>query len=137
MGIFTAAVIYDLWGGVLSRRILPVMLGVGSGFFGITLLWPHSFLVFIIYESLIMFFALTGYVWLAWRGNLEGAWLMVFGVLVTIVAGIIQANNDFSFTFIWSFDHNGIYHLVQMAGILLLVSGLRRRFISHDASFYE
>lgn len=101
------------------------MVAVGVGFFGITLVWPDSFLVFIMYEAVAMFFALGGYIWLAYRGRLEGAWLMAVGIFATIIAAGVQASNAVSFSFIWSFDHNGVYHLIQMVGIVLLVAGLR------------
>ncbi len=64
--------------------------------------------------------------WVAYRGHLEGAWLMAVGIFVTIIAAGVQAGNAFSFTFIWSFDHNGVYHLLQMVGIVFLVAGLRK-----------
>ncbi|MDJ0809258.1 MAG: hypothetical protein QNJ01_04110, partial [Desulfobacterales bacterium] len=60
------------------------------------------------------------------RGRLKGAWLMAGGILATIVAAGVQAGRLLAFTFIWPFDHNGVYHLIQMAGIVLIVAGLRR-----------
>ena len=72
-----------------------------------------------------MLFALGGYSWLAAGGHLEGAWLMVAGILVTMMAAGVQAANVGSFTFIWQFDHNGAYHLLQMMGVGLIVAGLR------------
>jgi hypothetical protein len=126
VALFTVAVVYDVWGEALARRLLPIMAVIGGGFFGITFVWPDSFLVFIIYEVLAMLFALGGYLCLAYRGRLDGSWLMATGILVTIIAAGIQTSNAISFTFIWSFDHNGVYHLVQMLGIILLVGGLRK-----------
>lgn len=125
VGIFITAVVYDIWGKNLAKKILPIMLLIGAGFFCITLVWPDSFLVFIIYEAAAMLFALGGYISLVYRRHLKGAFSMALGIFVTIIASGVQAANSFSFTFIWAFDHNGVYHLVQMAGILLLLSGLR------------
>ncbi len=126
VAFFLVAVVYDIWGETTARRVLPLMAIIGTVFFGITLVWPDQFLVFIIYETAAMLFAMGAYVWVACRGHLEGAWLMVAGIFVTIVAAGIQAGKIVSFSLIWSFDHNGVYHLVQMAGIILLVAGLRR-----------
>jgi hypothetical protein len=50
---------------------------------------------------------------------------MAIGILVSIIAAGIQANKSVAMTVIWRFDHNGIYHLVQSAGLVLLVMGLR------------
>lgn len=126
VALFVVAVVYDIQGEAIARRLWPAMVVIGVGFLGITLIWPHSFLVFIIYETVAMLFALGGYTWLAWRGRLEGAGLMVAGILTTIVAAGVQAGKLFSFTFVWSFDHNGVYHLIQMVGIGLLLAGLNK-----------
>ena len=77
-----------------------------------------------------MLFALGGYIWLARQGQLEGAGLMATGVLVTIIAAGFQASDTILLNFIWQFDHNGVYHLVQMVGIVWLVIGLRQALLS-------
>ena len=130
VALFIVAVVYDIWGEAIARRVLPIMVVIGVGFFGITLVRPNSFLIFIIYEAVVMFFALGGYIWVSYRGHLEGAWLMAVGILVTIIAAGVQASKAFSLTFIWSFDHNGIYHLIQMVAIALLGAGLRKALFS-------
>ena len=93
------------------------MLVAGVGFWCITLIWSDSFLVFTIYEAAGMVFAFGGYLWLAYRCILRGSLIMASGILVTIIAAGFQAINTISFNCIWSFDHNGIYHLVQMVCI--------------------
>ncbi len=136
VALFVVAVVYDIWGEVKARRILPIMVATGVGFFGVTLIWPDSFLVFIIYEAVAMLFALGGYIWLAYHNRLAGAWLMVAGIFLTIVAAGVQASDAvISFTPNLSFDHNGIYHLIQMVGIVLLVAGLRKALLPHDQIF--
>lgn len=135
VALFIVAVVYDIWGEAIARRVLPIMTIVGVGFFGITRVWPDSFMIFIIYETVVMFFALGGYIWLARRGYLEGAWLMAAGIFVSIIAAGVQASHTFSFTFIWVFDHNGVYHMLQTAGIVLLVAGLRKALLSLSADW--
>ncbi|RLA19065.1 MAG: hypothetical protein DRQ61_12085 [Gammaproteobacteria bacterium] len=120
------AVVNDLWGKMIARRLLPVMLLISVGFFGITLIEPDSFLPFIIYEAVVMLFALGGYIWAGYREQFKGAWWMAAGIFVTIVAAGVQASGSILFTFIWIFDQNGAYHLIQMVGIVLLVIGLRK-----------
>lgn len=126
VAIFMVAVVYDIWGEAIARRVLPIMVIIGASFFGVTLVWPDSFLAFIIYEAVVMFFALGGYIWMACRGHLEGVWFMIAGVFVTIIAATTQASNTLSFTFIWSFDNNGVFHLLQIVGVMLLMAGLRK-----------
>jgi hypothetical protein len=53
---------------------------------------------------------------------------MAAGVLVTIIAAVVQAgwNGQANpLTLVWQFDQNGLYHLIQMAGVGLLLVGLR------------
>ncbi len=122
---FVIAVVYDMWGRVAAKRILPLMIVVGLAFFGLTWLIPGTFFVFIIYEAIAMLFALSVYIWLAVKGRLKGAGLMATGVLIMMVAAGVQASKAVSLTFIWQFDYNGLFHLIQMVGILALLVGLR------------
>jgi hypothetical protein len=50
---------------------------------------------------------------------------MAAGIFVSIIAAGIQANKSVFLTFIWRFDHNGFYHLVQIVGLIILLMGLR------------
>jgi hypothetical protein len=125
VALFAVGVVYDIWGGPTARKILPIFVGVGIVFYVVTRLIPGSFLVFILYEAVAMLFALGAYIWLAAHGQLDGAWVMAAGVLVTIVAAGIQASEAVFVTLIWEFDFNGIFHVVQMIGLVVLVVGLR------------
>ncbi|CAB1063506.1 hypothetical protein D1BOALGB6SA_8289 [Olavius sp. associated proteobacterium Delta 1] len=125
VSLFVAGVVYDLWGLAVCLKVLPVMLIAGLGFFGATLLYPGIFFVFLVYEGLALIFALSAYIYLAVWGELSGAGIIAGGILVSILAAAIQANKSISLTVIWQFDHNGIYHMVQAAGLLLLVYGIR------------
>jgi hypothetical protein len=126
VGLIAVAVVADLWRERASRRVLPVFLGLGMVFFGVTLVVPGGFLVFVVYETVFMVFALGGYLRLALKEHRPGAGWMVTGIILTIVASAIQATGRLSFTVIWPFDHNGIFHIVQMLGVGALVMGLRR-----------
>jgi hypothetical protein len=46
---------------------------------------------------------------------------------LSLLVAAMQASGAVSFTLVWPFDHNGVFHLVQMIGIPLLVHGLRAR----------
>ncbi len=134
VALFVVAVVYDLWGKDTARRMLPLMLILGLIFFGITLLLPETFLIFIIFESVAMLFALAAYGWLALKRRLNGAGLMAAGVLITIIAAGVQASQAASITFIWPFDHNGLYHLIQIAGVLTLLTALRVDLLTLESS---
>ena len=51
--------------------------------------------------------------------------LMALGVALNIVAVAIQATRTVSFTLVWQFDHNGVFHVVETLAIAVLVVGLR------------
>jgi hypothetical protein len=122
---FVVGVTLDMWGQAVARWVLPLMVVAAFIFFTITQIIPHTFLIFIIYQAIALLFALVVYAWLALTGQLDGASWMVAGIIITILAATLQTNERISFTIIWPFDHNGLYHLVQIVGIILLVVGLR------------
>jgi hypothetical protein len=126
VSLFVAGVVYDLWGLAVCFKVLPVVLAAGLLFLGATLLYPGFFFVFIVYEGLALIFASSAYIYLALRGEPAGAAFMAAGILISILAAGIQAIKSISLTVIWQFDHNGIYHIVQVVGLILLLVGLRR-----------
>jgi hypothetical protein len=125
VSLFVIGVAYDLWGQSTAQRLLPWLIASGLAFFGVTLLRPGTFLLFISYQSVAMLFALVAYGRLATTGQVAGAWLMVGGVLLTMIAAGVQAGRVGSFTLIWPFDHNGLYHLLQTVAVVILLAGLR------------
>lgn len=122
---FFLATARDLWGDLSARRLVIPAVVVALAFYGYFVFEPDSFLPFILYESAVMVFALLAYLWLAWRQQLPGSAWIAASIAVNIVAALIQATGSMHFTVVWSFDHNGAFHLVQMLGIALLVRGLR------------
>jgi hypothetical protein len=125
VSLFVVGVVYDLWGGAASLTALPLMLTTGLVFFAATLMVPGIFFVFIAYEGLAFIFALGAYIYLSIQGALRGAEFLSAGILVSMIAAAIQANKSIALTLVWKFDHNGIYHIVQAAGLILLLIGLR------------
>ncbi len=126
VALFVVAVVHDRFGPVASRQALPWMIAAGFIFFGITFFDPESFQIFIMYEAVAMIFALLMYGTMAIRKSLPGAGFMTLGILLSIVAAAIQAGESMRFTLIWTFDFNGIFHIVQMVGVIVLLEGIRR-----------
>jgi len=122
---FVIGVAYDVWGLAAARTILPWMVGMALGFYLITHFFPGIFLVFIVFEALALMFAGCAYGWLEFKGQLNGSWIMAVGILVSIVAAGIQATRISYVKVIFEFDHNGIFHMIQILGILFLLMGLR------------
>ncbi|MFZ7128208.1 MAG: DUF6962 family protein [Desulfobacterales bacterium] len=125
VALFCLGAFRDMWGRRFAKRALPVMIGLGVVFYAVTRMAGGAFFVFIIYEAAAMLTALAVYTRLAAARLLAGAWLMAGGVLVSIVAAALQAGGSVRVTLIWPFDHNGVFHLVQIVGILILTAGLK------------
>jgi hypothetical protein len=125
VSLFVVGVAYDFWGPTTAQRMLPVLIGAAVVFFVVTKTYPGIFFVFVVYEALALTFAFGIYVWLAISGQCAGAVPMAGGILISLVAAGLQACKRISLNLIWSFDHNGVFHLVQMVGLSFLVAGLR------------
>lgn len=130
IALFAAGVIYDWRGFVLPRNIFIALIVTGIVFYAITLIIPGSFFIFILYEATAMIFSFILYTYL-WVGKkFPGAKFMAVGILISIIAAIVQAINSISLTIIWEFDHNGIFHIIQMIGLIFLLKGLSTEFKS-------
>jgi hypothetical protein len=134
IALFAAGVVYDLKGTSIPRFLIPVFLAAGMIFYFITIFIPGTFIVFILYEALAMMFALISYVVISIRKKRTGYWLMAVGIMISIIAAGFQATTSMRFTFIWEFDHNGIFHIIQIAGLFFLLLGLRSDFLSRPFS---
>lgn len=126
VALFGVGLIHDLWGPARARRWLPVLITLGVAFYLQRWLLSSSFLAFIVYEGVVMLVALIAYGVLAMRGRLPGAGLVAAGILVTIAAAIMQSTKPAPIRIVWPFDHNGLFHLVQMPGLVLLAAGIGR-----------
>ena len=119
-----AAAVYEFWGWRVTLTIFPSLVMAGLVFFVVAVFWAASFIAFIGFQLLVMLFALGVYLWLSLSEALPGAWWIVGGILGTIAASALQTRSSVRVVIIWEFDHNGIYHLVQAVGLVLLFIGL-------------
>ncbi len=124
VALFVVAALYDWRGRKVAQRALPFMLAVALIFYLITRLGSGTFLIFVLYEAAAMIFALALYVALAMRHSLPGAGWVAAGIALNIIAAAIQASGSVSLAIIWPFDHNGVFHLVQIVAIVVLVRGV-------------
>jgi hypothetical protein len=128
---FAAGVVYDLRNFRLPKALIPVVLVCAIILFTITVILPDALTtVFIKDEAIAMFFAFVAYLILASRRTIKGAGLMAAGILVTVIAAVLQVIHSIKVMFILEFDHNGICHIVQMIGVVILLMGLRAEFRS-------
>lgn len=125
---FAAGAVMDRWGAAVTWRTMPGLLILGAAFFYVANFRSQNFLPFILYETAAMLLSLAVYVRLAVRRQLHGAAWMAAGILITIVAAALQATRVVTFTLVVPFNHNAVYHLVQLPGLLCLITGLRQGF---------
>jgi hypothetical protein len=123
LAFFSAGAIGDWRGDAAARRALVPLLALVAAFYLLTRLSGGKFLVFVIFEALALFFALVVYARLAFQHR-RGAGLVLTGLLLSLAGGAQQAST-LSLRVVWEFNHNGLYHLVQLAGVLFLLAGLR------------
>jgi hypothetical protein len=126
VALFVVAAVYDWLGRSTASRLLPMAVVVAALFFLLTQVVQGTFLVFVIYEATAMLLALIIYMYLAVRQHRDGAPLMALAIVLNIFAAAVQASGSISLAVIWQFDHNGVFHLVQMVAVVVLVLGLRR-----------
>jgi hypothetical protein len=128
IALFVVAAVCD-WRGVdLARAFLPWMLAIGVAFYAATWFLNGAFILFIAYEAVAMLAALAIYGWLYSQG-VAGAGLIAAGIGISIAAAVVQATS-LQLTVVVPFDHNGLFHLVQLAGIVVLSSGVRARLLA-------
>lgn len=125
VAMFLAASIRDIGGDTVGRRVVPVLIIVALAFYAYALLDPDNFLPFILYELVAMTLSLAIFIRITATRDRAGALWITTAIAVNILAAAIQAEGSLGFTLIWTFDHNGVFHLVQTAGLGLLVYGLR------------
>jgi hypothetical protein len=95
---------------------------MAAGAFGVYGLWVagNPRFVFAIAAYAVALGVLVGFKLSAWRTNPAGARWMIAGVLVSIIAAVVQQSG-------WSlhprFNHNDLYHVIQALGVWLLYRG--------------
>jgi uncharacterized protein DUF6962 len=102
-------------------------------FYGVTRLAGGDFLVFVGYEAAVLLFSLFMYLRLTAMGHHPRAGGMSAALALSLAAGAVQAAPIGPVRLVWHFDHNGLFHLVQLLGLVLLVAGLRRRLAARPA----
>lgn len=124
VALFVVGAVGDWKGEAAGRRLFPWAVAAGVGFFAASQWLGGAFIVFVVYEAGAMLLALALYLGVARRGA-SWAWWTASGIGLTLVAAAVQATS-LRLTIAVPFDHNGLFHLVQMAATLLIAAGVRR-----------
>jgi len=121
--LFIVGAVADWRGKVEAKRLVPWGIGVSAAFFGLTALLDGKFIVFIVYAATIMLSALAIYTFLAATHRLKGAAVVALAIILNLAAAAVQASN-LSLHLLFPFDHNGLFHLVQILSTAVLGLGL-------------
>jgi hypothetical protein len=125
MSLFVVGAVRDWRGEGAARRALPPLLGLALAFYAVTRATGGNFLAFVVYEAAALVLSLLIYLRLA-AGGRPGAGAMGAALVLSLTAGAVQASGVGPVRLLWEFDHNGLFHLVQLLGLVLLVAALRR-----------
>ena len=131
--LFLVGAVYDVGGRSAAQRSVPWAIGVGFAFHVLTYDLNDAFLIFVVYEAVAMVGALVLYVRLATNDGLAGAGVIATGTSLTLLAGLVQIS-DISIRLVVPFDHNGVFHLVQVAALATLGHGLRLGLVNAPPS---
>ena len=123
VALFIVGALADWRGETVARRRLPGLLIVAGLFYLATRLTGGDFRIFLVFEATALVFALAVYGTLGARGR-AGAGTVAAAMALSLAAGAIQAMTSLSVRLGWEFDHNGLYHLVQIVGVVVLIRGL-------------
>jgi len=116
--------LHDFYGEPSARHWAPRLLLLPALVVVVAWLGGGAFLWFVLFEAAVMLFVTLLYLRLAhWRA--PGARPILAGLLISTLAAILQACGPYVVEIIWYFDHNGIFHLVQLPGLLCFYSGAR------------
>lgn len=123
VALFMVGAIYDWQGRTAATRLVPWSIGVGVAFFGLTQFFSGGFGLFVAYEAMVMVSALVIYSRLAATHRLKGAGVIAAAIVLNLLAAGLQASHV-SIRLLFQFDHNGLFHLVQMIATATLGFGL-------------
>ena len=116
--------LHDRFGEPVARCWLPRLLPLPVLMVIVTWLGGGAFIWFVLFEAAVMLFAVALYLGLANR-RVPGARMVLTGLAISIAAAIVQAAGPYTVEMFWSFDHNGIFHLVQAPGLVFFYLGAR------------
>ncbi len=127
VALVALAAISHVWQENIGRRLLPAGIGIAFTFFAVTQILNVSFLLFVAYEAIMMMFALVLYVRCLWCPvRQRGSGFLAAGVFLTLIAAAVDTQSTWRLQFVWAFDNHGIFHLIQMLGLLIISIGVIR-----------
>ncbi len=128
LACFAAGAIRDTWGPRAACWAFVALTLSALGFTALAERIAQGFIAFVAYEATALVFALGAYSRLAWHTKFPGARRISAGILLTIIAAAVQTQPRQLHICGIALDHNGLFHLIQLAALPLLANGLRAGF---------
>ncbi len=129
VALFLVGAIYDVFGKSSARKVLPWATGAGLVFYLLTVLFNGLFILFVLYEGIVMVSACILYAYLTLRKKQAGTGSITLAILFNMIASGVQASDLSMILVDVPFDHNGLFHLLQIIALILLAYGLTRNLM--------
>jgi len=136
VALFLVGAIGDWRGEQAARAWLPWAVAAGTGVFVLTQISGSGFRAFIACEAAAMTTSFVIYLRLWIARKLAGAGTVAIGVALTLAAAAVQASS-LGVQVVWPFDHNGLFHLIQIASVLVIANGLGRSLQHHHRTLAD
>ncbi|MGA3086555.1 MAG: hypothetical protein ABSE95_17490 [Thermodesulfobacteriota bacterium] len=124
VALLVAGALFDWRGRDMAKRLVWLIAAASIIFFVLSRFFDGALIIFVIYEALAIICTLAIYSFLAVTHRLKGSGLISLAILLSIVAAGVQASHV-SMKVLFPFDHNGIFHLIEMVTLATLGWGLR------------
>ena len=123
MVILLLATLMDGFGSEVAIRWRWPVIGLAVIFALAAWRFPRHFHIYAAFEGILMVGILAVYLWLALTNAINGAGFIAAGIGITLIAAVLFLKKV-HFSLVWTFNHNDVYHLVQMVGVFFLFLGL-------------
>ena len=121
---FALGVLVDWRGPNAARRALPLLVALVVAATVAGELSGGSFLPTVLLEGAVMLPTLAICLYRSATQRQRGPAALAVGLVVTLVAALLQSLGIGAFSLVWPFDHNGLFHLIQLVGLTPLVIGM-------------
>lgn len=111
----------------IKRKFFAFSISLGVLFYLTTVFISSSFVVFVVYAIPILLIALSVNIYRYIQTHKSSLLVMSSGIITIILSGVVQALFKGEVQFIWLFDHNGLSHIVQTIGMIVLYIGIKKR----------
>lgn len=125
VALTAAAAGREALGERMARALFAALAGGAALFWILTTFTSSSFSLFVAYEAAGLGLSLALLFGLARKGR-AGAGLCLMGVGLLLAAGAVQASGPFVLRAGLPFDHNGVFHLLQLPAFFLVAAGAER-----------